>query len=124
VLLSDTDIQTVKTRLADGVRVLGLRFIHDAMCPGQRFARLRQELGNGFESVEIDSGPGNPHNISRSARSVVTVDLVDEDGHPTRAALERVLAFFQVRLKESPLDQRKGPLFNTIETIDAYPGRL
>jgi hypothetical protein len=30
---------------------------------------------------------------------VVTKDLVDEAGHPTRAALKRVLAFFGERLR-------------------------
>jgi hypothetical protein len=30
---------------------------------------------------------------------VVTRDLVDADGHPTRAALERVLEFFRARLQ-------------------------
>jgi hypothetical protein len=29
---------------------------------------------------------------------VLTLDLVDEPGHPTRAALERVLAFLNERL--------------------------
>jgi hypothetical protein len=67
--------------------------------PAQRFERLRRELGSGFEAIEIDSGPGNPHGIARTAHSVVTNDLVDEVGHPTRAALDRVLAFFAERLR-------------------------
>jgi hypothetical protein len=29
---------------------------------------------------------------------VLTIDLVDEPGHPTRAALDRVLAFMNERL--------------------------
>jgi hypothetical protein len=68
------------------------------MCPPERFATLRRELGDRFEAIEIDSGPGNAHGIARTAHSVVTVDLVDEEGHPTRAALARVLAFFHERL--------------------------
>ena len=78
--------------------MLGLRFTHDPMCPGERFATLRREFGDGFEGIEIDSGPGNPHGIKRIAHSVLTTDLVDEEGHPTRAALERVLGFFRERL--------------------------
>lgn len=96
--LSDADLAVVRARAGAGVGVLGLRFTHDPACPGERFARLRQELGDGFEAIEIDSGPGNPHGIRRVAHSVVTNDLVDEAGHPTRAALERVLAFFHERL--------------------------
>jgi len=40
--------------------------------------------------MEIDSSPGNPHGISTRTHSVLTVDLVDEPGHPTRSALDRV----------------------------------
>jgi dienelactone hydrolase len=82
----------------EGARVLGLRFTEDPYVPPERFETLRRELGDGFESIEIDSGRGNPHGIKRTAHSVVTVDLVDEEGHPTRAALERVLGFFRERL--------------------------
>jgi hypothetical protein len=31
---------------------------------------------------------------------VVTNDLVDKEGHPTRKALDRVLSFFRERLKD------------------------
>jgi dienelactone hydrolase len=97
--LSPDDLAVVKRRAAAGCGVLGLRFTHDALCPGARFATLRRELGDGFEAIEIDSGPGNPHGIPRTAHSVLTKDLVDREGHPTRAALERTLAFFRERLR-------------------------
>jgi dienelactone hydrolase len=97
--VSDEDLAVIKRRAAEGCGVLGLRFTHDLMVPGERFERLRRELGDGFEGIEIDSGPGNPCGIPRTAHSVVTKDLVDEKGHPTQAALERVLAFFRERLR-------------------------
>jgi dienelactone hydrolase len=99
--LSEGDLREAKRRAGEGCGVLGLRFTHDAMCPGTRFATLRREFGDGFEGIEIDSGPGNPHKIKRIAHSVLTTDLVDEEGHPTRAALERVLGFFRERLLRS-----------------------
>lgn len=89
----------VKKRASEGVGVLGLRFSHDPMCPPERFETLRRELGAGFEGIEIDSGPGNPNGLTRMAHSVVTTELVDEQGHPTREALDRVLALFEERLK-------------------------
>jgi len=97
--VSDADLAVVKRRAASGCGVLGMRFTADPMCPGARFARLRDELGDGFEGIEIDSRPGNPHGLTRAAHSVVTTDLVDEEGHPTRAALDRVLGFFTERLR-------------------------
>ena len=75
-----------------------MRFSGDPMVPAERFERLRDELGEGFEAIEIDSSRGNPHGIPGTAHSVVTKDLVDEAGHPTRQALERVLAFFHEHL--------------------------
>lgn len=96
--LSQEELSTVKERAREGVRVLGMRFTHDMMCPGQRFATLRQELGDGFEGIEIDSGPGNPYHIRKLAHSVLTEEFVDLEGHPTRVALDRVIEFFQQRL--------------------------
>lgn len=97
--ISDADLTRVRQRCAStGVPVLGLRFTDDRAVPGERFARLREELGDRFLAIEIDSSPGNPHGIPRSAHSVVTRDLVDEPGHPTRVALDRVIAFFRERL--------------------------
>jgi len=98
--VSDETLAVAKGRAeTEGLKVLGLRFTHDFMCPKQRFDTLRSELGDAFEAIEVDSGPGNAHGIPRSAHSVVTNDLVDEAGHPTRVALDRVLAFFDERLR-------------------------
>lgn len=97
--LSDEDLCVVKRRAAAGVGVLGLRFTHDPLCPPERFARLRQELGEGFEGIEIDSSPGNSCGHPKDAHSVLTRHLIDDAGQPTRAALERVLGFFAERLK-------------------------
>jgi dienelactone hydrolase len=96
--LAPEQLEVVKQRVRDGCPVLGLRFTNDFTCPRERFERLREELGDGFEAIEIDSSPGNPHGISPRAHSVLTMDLVDRDGHPTKQALERVLAFFRARL--------------------------
>ena len=97
--ISDTDLAVVKARAAEGQCVLGLRFTGDSFVPAERFQRLRDELGDKFIAVEIDSSPGNPHGIRKAAHSVLTEDLVDEPGHPTRDALDQVLAFFGERLR-------------------------
>ena len=99
--VSPEQLATIKQRAGDGCPVLGLRFTADPMCPGERFATLRRELGAAFEGIEIDSSSGNPHGIGRMAHSVVTNDLIDREGHPTRIALDRVLSFFRERLREA-----------------------
>jgi dienelactone hydrolase len=100
VQLSPDDLAVVKERVADGICVLGLRFTEDRAVPGARFETLRRELGDGFIGVEIDSSDGNQWGIPKRAHSVLTNDLVDEPGHPTREALDRVLEFFRTRLVE------------------------
>ncbi len=103
--LSDDDLAVVKRRVRDeGQCVLGLRFTADPLVPAERFERLRDELGDGFESIEVDSGRGNAFGIARMAHSVLTEDLVDREGHPTKAALDRTLAFFRERLQDVAVD--------------------
>ena len=92
----------MKARARRGLCLLGLRFSADSGSPAERFQTLRREFGDAFEGIEIDSSPGNPQGIGKRAHAVLTVDLVDEPGHPTRAALDRVLAFLADRLKAPP----------------------
>ena len=96
--LSDADLAKVKHRCAtDGLCVLGLRFSDDPFVPAERFARLRDELGDAFVGVEIDSSKGNEWGHPKAAHSVLTVHLKDEPG-PTRDALDKVLDLFRSRL--------------------------
>ena len=100
--IGPADLARVKQRAADGACLLGLRFTGDGFVPAERFETLRRELGDAFVAVEIDSSPGNPHGIPKDAHSVLTVHLVDEPGHPTRAALDQVLTLFRTRLVQTP----------------------
>ena len=97
--ISNDDLERVKARTQQGACVMGLRFTKDVAVPGERFDTLRRELGDAFIAVEIDSSKGNPYGIPRAAHSVLTEHFVDEPGHPTREALDRVLAFFKERLQ-------------------------
>lgn len=96
--ISDANLAIVKKRCADGAKVLGLRFTNDFMCPPERFETLRQTLGDAFEGIEIDSSPGNKWGIKPMSHSPCTNELVDEAGHPTRQALERVMSFLREHL--------------------------
>ncbi len=96
--ISDADVERVVDRVAAGVCVLGLRFSGDKASPPERFAALRELLGDGFVGVELDSSPGNPYGHRRGAHSVLTEDLDDRPGTPTREALDQVLDLFRTRL--------------------------
>jgi hypothetical protein len=96
--ITDTDLATVKERVANGACLIGLRFTGDVSSPAARFETLRRELGDGFIGVELDSSKGNPHGHPTNAHSVLTEHLDDREGTPTRAALDQVLDFFTDRL--------------------------
>ena len=97
--VSAEDLAVVRRRCEEeGLCVLGLRFSLDAMAPHARFRRLREELGDAFLAVEIDSSPGNPHGIPPWHHSVLAHHYVDRPDHPTRQAEDRVVAFFRERL--------------------------
>lgn len=96
--ISDGDLATVKARCAkEDLQVIGLRFKGDHFVPAQRFERLRQELGDSFIGIELEDadaynpGPMWPH-------SVLTENLKDEPGEPTRDALEQVIDLFRRKL--------------------------
>lgn len=91
----------VKDRCAKGGKVLGLRFVGDAMSPPEKFETLRRELGDAFEGIEIEDKYANPQSKAPRPHSVVTNDLIDEEGQPTKEAAKRVIAFFAERLKKT-----------------------
>lgn len=100
------ELDTITTRVVDEqICVIGLRFTNDRLTPATRFASLRRNLGDNFRAVEIDSSPGNPWGFAKIAHSVLTEELVDEPGHPTRAALDEVLGLFRARLLDAPADE-------------------
>ena len=81
----------------EGLKVLGVRFSGDALfCRAARFETLRRELGEGFEGIEVPGRSARQH--PEPPHSVLTIGLVDEEGEPTRQALDRVIGFLSERL--------------------------
>lgn len=96
--VSEADLAIIKDRAANGCEVLGLRFSHDKFVPDARWDALRAALGDRFIAVTLDSSADNPHGHKKTAHSVLTEDLVDRPGTPTRQALDQVLDFFDAKL--------------------------
>lgn len=97
--LSPVDLAVVSERAAnDEICAIGLRFTEDPVVPAARFERLRQELGDAFVGVEIDSSPGNPHGFEKGAHSVLTTEYSADDDSPTKAAHDLVIEHFAARL--------------------------
>jgi len=97
--MSEAEMKIVVERTRnDGLCAIGLRFTADRAVPSERFATLRQRLGDAFEVIEIDSSPGNEHGFGRMAHSVLTDQLREVDGHPAYEARKRVVEFLTERL--------------------------
>jgi dienelactone hydrolase len=93
------ELATVAGRCArEGLQVLGLRFHGDPLVPPERFAFLRERLGDGFVAVELDQRDGHPEEMLKKHHSVLTGGLVDAPGEPTRAALQQVLDLLRRKL--------------------------
>lgn len=92
-------LANARRRIRDeGLRVIGVRFEGDVLfCRAARFQTLRRELGSGFEGIELPASSSAPH--PEPPHSVLTVGLIDREGEPTRAAVDRILAFLAERLR-------------------------
>ncbi len=104
-----TDLGLSARRPRPGARTGGRRVVrarsplHRGQGQSPRAVRTPPRLlGDAFVGVEIDSSTGNPHGHRKTAHSVLTDDLDDRPGTPTRAALDQVLAFFKDRLPGEP----------------------
>jgi dienelactone hydrolase len=99
---SEEAIAVVAQRCAaEGLQVLGLRFSGDPYVPSERFDLLRRRLGDGFVAIELEQSDGNPNGPLAHRHSVLTGDLIDEPGEPTRDALDQVMALFRTKLLTS-----------------------
>jgi dienelactone hydrolase len=97
--VSPAELATIRERVdRDGLCLLGLRFSEDPNVRPERFAALRDALGDAFEVITLDSSPGNSGGFSRRAHSVLTDGVREIPGHPALHARERVVEFLSERL--------------------------
>jgi dienelactone hydrolase len=96
--MAPDELKKVKARMIEeDLTVLAYRFEGDSFCKAARFKAYEDALGDRFQgrtlpdSAANSDGPPNPH-------SVVTLHLIDEDGEPTRQALDEILEFYRHRL--------------------------
>ncbi|MGH6870142.1 MAG: dienelactone hydrolase family protein [Rhizomicrobium sp.] len=94
---SAAEIKCARDRMEkEDLSMIGLRFFKDGFVPDERFDTYRREFGGRFEAIEIDPKDARP-GPGGGAHSVLTINLVDKPGSPTKLAEERVIAFFKER---------------------------
>jgi dienelactone hydrolase len=103
--IAPDELAAVKARLErDQLTVMAYRFKGDRFCRAQRFAAYSQALGDRFTGRVLPDSAANPdtapffEHVVASPHSVLTAHLIDEQGQPTIAARDEVLAFFARRL--------------------------
>jgi dienelactone hydrolase len=94
---SSAEIACAKERMnREDLSMIGLRFFEDKFVPDARFDLYKGEFGDRFEAIEIDPKHAKPA-PGGMAHSVLTLNLKDAPGEPTKLAEERVIAFFKER---------------------------
>lgn len=113
--IAPDEARRVRERLErENLTVMAYRFEGDRFCTAQRFAAYRDALGERFIGRVLPDSAANRDVAPFFARhvptphSVVAAHLVDEAGQPTIAARDEIIAFFQRRLKPSPVTARDG----------------
>lgn len=90
--MSQEEVEQVQNRLAEHGPMLAFRFEGDKLCTPRRFELIDQTFNSSDQTcVELHTLPGKAH-------AVLTLDFVDEAGHPTREAMDKVMGYFKEKL--------------------------
>lgn len=93
--MSEAEIAATRARIDQVGAMLAFRFERDRLCRPVKFATIAETFNDGGrERVRLETLPGPGH-------AVLTLDFVDQAGHPTHAALAHVLRYFDARLKHA-----------------------
>jgi len=93
--MSSEDVADVRNALDNKGAMQVLRFEDDPLCTSEKSECIHKAFNDdGATRIDEITLPGKGH-------SVLTLDFVDEEGHPTRAALEKVLEYFTRQLSDT-----------------------
>ncbi len=89
--MSEEDVTKIKSKLdVVGPMHCG-RFEKDKLCTAEKFDLINRKFNDDKERIILHELPGKGH-------SILTIDFVDEAGHPTKKALEDVMEYFDDQL--------------------------
>ncbi len=91
--MSAEEIAEIKVNIDKTAPMLAYRFEKDTMCTADKFQCIQHVFNVATkERVKMTTLPGKGH-------SVLTLDFVDKEGHPTHDALQEVIQYFSKQLK-------------------------
>jgi len=91
--MSDEEVITIKAKLDEVGPMHCGRFKKDKLCTAQKFDLIRRKFNDEKERIILHELPGKGH-------SILTLDFVDEIGHPTKQALDEVMTYFDSQLDD------------------------
>jgi len=89
--MDDEEIELARSHLDAHGPMYAYRFEGDSFCQAEKFQALDETFNADQERIRLVTLPGKGH-------SVLTLDFVDEEGHPTREALDTVTGYFAEKL--------------------------
>lgn len=90
--MSDQEVEIIKTKLDKVGPMHCGRFEGDKLCTSQKFDLINRKFNtDGVERIKLHELPGKGH-------SILTLDFVDDAGHPTTQALNEVMEYFDEQL--------------------------
>jgi dienelactone hydrolase len=92
--MSERDIAEIKANIDATAPMKAFQFENDILSTGSKFRCIDETFNTDRQRIELTRLPGKKH-------SVLTLDFVDEDGHPTHCALTEILTYFDRQLKPS-----------------------
>ena len=92
--MSEDDISNIKDNLDKNGPMCAYRFEKDPLCTADKFKSIDTAFNSDNERIKLKTLPGKGH-------SVLTLDFVDEDGHPTQQAFTEIINYFRTSLNQS-----------------------
>lgn len=90
--MSNDEISKIKNKLDKVGPMHCGRFKGDFLCTGKKFKAINREFNtDNKERIIFHELPGKGH-------SILTIDFVDKEGHPTKKALDEVTEYFDHQL--------------------------
>lgn len=89
--MSEDEAEAARVAIDRKAPMKTYRFEADPMCTAAKFIAIESTFNMERERVEMTVIPGKGH-------SVLTLDFVDQKGHPTHEALEEIITYFGQQL--------------------------
>lgn len=90
--MSEQEITTIKDKLDKVGPMHCGRFKGDKLCTGQKFDLIKETFNtDNKERIILHQLPGDGH-------SILTLDFMDKEGHPTTETLKEVMTYFDEQL--------------------------